>query len=296
MESEASVDNILELALKKGTNWWDGIQGMVPNMVVALVIVLVFWIIAKLSKKLLWKTHNRFSDNQVLRDLFSVTTYYLIMSVGIFIALGVLKLDKAVTSLLAGLGIIGLAISFAFQDIVANFISGIIIAVRQPFKVGDVVKIQGFMGPLVRTNLRVSVVKTWQGQEVYIPNSKVLSNPIINYSVLGELRIDLPVRAHYGDDLEKVEEITKNAIGNMEHVIRKEDMIFTYTDFDSSSVNFEIKYWIKYPISPSFLEMRNRGIKAVRKAFRENGLQVPYPVRKVHMDTPKDDDLAEYVK
>ena len=118
--------------------------------------------------------------------------------------LSILQLDKAVTSILAGAGIIGLALAFAFQDIAANFISGIFISFRKPIKLGDVVKINDYMGKVEQINLRDTIILTFQGQMVIIPNKDVFQSPIENYSLLGRRRLDLVVGVSYGDDLEKV--------------------------------------------------------------------------------------------
>jgi small conductance mechanosensitive channel len=135
------------------------------------------------------------------------------------------------------------------------------------------------MGIVSRTNLRVTVVQTYQGQEVYIPNKDVLSNAITNFSVLGERRIDLAVGVSYGDNLKKVRDLVLQTLQNLEGVIRKEDMIFTYTEFGDSSINFEIKFWIKYPDNPSYLEMRSKSIIAIKDAFDEADITIPFPIR-----------------
>jgi small conductance mechanosensitive channel len=249
--------------------------------------------LAKAGQKLFVKVFNRSSNNQALENLFSTIIYYAILGLGLFIILGILKLDKAVTSLLAGVGVIGLALGFAFQDIAANFVSGIMLAFRKPFAIGDIVKLSDFMGTVSRTNLRVTVVETWQGQEVYIPNKDVLSSPIVNYSILGERRIDLAVGVSYADSLEQVQEIIEKTLKGLEGVIRHDDMIFTYYEFGDSSINFEIKFWIKYPKNPSYLEMRSKAIKAIKKAFDEEGITIPFPIRTLDFGIKGGQTLSE---
>jgi small conductance mechanosensitive channel len=285
-KAEAKVDSLkIEVAepLAQVTNkvlsWWETFIEMIPNMFVAVILFILFLLIAKLIQKAFIKIFKKSSDNEALQNLFATIIYYAVFGLGVFIILGILNLDKAVTSLLAGVGVIGLALGFAFQDIAANFVSGIILAFRKPFTIGEVVKLYDYMGIVTRTNLRVTVVETWQGQEVYIPNKEVLSNPIINFSTLGERRIDLRVGVSYAEDLQQVEELVLQTLKNTDGVIRHEDMIFTYTEFGGSSINFEIKFWIKFPEDPSYLEMRNRAIKAIKKAFDGAGISIPFPIQ-----------------
>jgi len=299
-DTEQKVDSLkqevarpLDQVTDKVMTWWDTFIDMVPNMFVSVILFLIFLLLAKLGQKLFLKVFNKSSNNQALENLFSTIIYYAIIGLGLFIILGILKLDKAVTSLLAGVGVIGLALGFAFQDIAANFVSGIMLAFRKPFAIGDIVELSDYMGTVSRTNLRVTVVETWQGQEVYIPNKDVLSNPIVNYSILGERRIDLAVGVSYADSLEKVQEIIESTLKDMEGVIRHDDMIFTYYEFGDSSINFEIKFWIKYPENPSYLEMRSKSIKAIKKAFDEEGITIPFPIRTLDFGIKGGQTLSE---
>jgi small conductance mechanosensitive channel len=139
----------------------------------------------------------------------------------------VLGLNKALSSILAGIGVIGLAFGFAFQDIAANFLSGIILAFREPFKRGDIIETKDVMGTVTKTNLRDTVIETFQGAKVYIPNKDFLQHSFYNYSALEKRRIDLVVGVSYADDLEKVEDVVLSAIKNLEGVIDKDLMVLT---------------------------------------------------------------------
>ena len=269
----------IEKITGKVETWWDTFLSMLPNMAVAVVLFIIFLVSAKAIQKVFLRLFRRSSANKALENLFGTIVYYVVLGTGLFIILEVLQLDKAVTSLLAGVGVVGLALGFAFQDIAANFVSGIILAFRTPFHIGNIVKISDFMGTVTRTNLRVTVIKTFQGQEVYIRNKDVLQSPIQNFTILGQRRIDLAVGVSYGDDLQKVENLVIKTLKELDGVIRHEDMIFTYTEFGDSSINFEIKFWIEYPDNPGFLNMRSKAIKSIKKAFDDNDITIPFPIR-----------------
>ncbi|ADR20535.1 hypothetical protein MATR_18420 [Marivirga tractuosa] len=283
----------LDIVSNKIETWVEVLVDMIPNMLLSIVLLVLFIVLSRLVRKLFIKIFRKSSDNKALEGLFSTIIYYAMMGIGLFIILDILNLDKAVTSLLAGVGVVGLALGFAFQDIAANFVSGIILAFRKPFMIDDVVVVGDLMGIVSRTNLRVTVIRTYQGQEVYVPNKDVLSNAITNYSILGERRIDLGVGVSYGDDLHKVRDLVLETLQNLEGVIRKEDMIFTYKEFGDSSINFEIKFWIKFPDNPSFLEMRSKAVMAIKDAFDKENITIPFPIRTLDFGIKGGEKLSE---
>ncbi|WKK74569.2 mechanosensitive ion channel family protein [Marivirga salinae] len=283
----------IEAITTKLDTWMEMLVEMIPNMLLSIILFIIFIVLARLVRKLFIKVFQKSSDNKALQNLFATIIHYSMIGIGLFIILDLLNLDKAVTSLLAGVGVIGLALGFAFQDIAANFVSGVILAFRKPFLIDDVVQVGDLMGIVNRTNLRVTVIRTYQGQEVYVPNKDVLSNAITNYSILGERRIDLAVGVSYGEDLHKVHDLVLETLKNLEGVIRHEDMIFTYKEFGDSSINFEIKFWIKFPDNPSFLEMRSKAIMAVKDAFDKDGITIPFPIRTLDFGIKGGQKLSE---
>ncbi|MDY0343898.1 MAG: mechanosensitive ion channel family protein [Lentimicrobium sp.] len=269
----------LSQVIEKIDSWWETFISMIPNMGVAILLLIVFVVLAKLAAKTFKKIFTKTSENKALTSLFTTIIKYTIIGIGLFIILSVLKLDKAVTSILAGVGILGLALGFAFQDIAANFVSGIILAFRTPFSIGDIIKVNDIMGTAMATNLRTTIVKTFTGQEVFVPNKDVLQNPIINYTVLGKRRIDIGVGISYGDDLDKVQAITLETIKKIDGVIDLDNTVFDYEEFGGSSINFNIRFWISYPGEPGYFKVKTDAIKAIKKAFDENDIMIPFPIR-----------------
>lgn len=288
------MEQAIKKVWEKLDSWIDAFISMLPNMALAVALFILFLILARLGRKLFVKIFDKTPvENQALEDLFATIIYNVILGIGIFTILGILHLDKAVTSLLAGVGVLGLALGFAFQDIAANFVSGIILAFRTPFQIGDIIEVNDIMGSVSRTNLRVTVIKSFTGQEVYVPNKDVLQAPIQNYTVLGKRRIDLGVGVSYGDDLDKVETLVKKTVGDMEGIIDKENLIFDYSEFGDSSINFNIRFWVEYPGQPGFLAMRNSAIKKIKAAFDENDITIPFPIRTLDFGIKGGKDLSE---
>jgi small conductance mechanosensitive channel len=290
---EFEIDKPVEKVVSKLDNWIEYFVSMMPNILVSILLMLAFYLLAKMAQKLFFKVFSKTSDNVALQHLFSTIIYYIFIGLGLFIILSVLKLDKAVGTILAGIGVIGLAIGFAFQDIAANFISGIILAFRTPFFIGDVVQIKDQMGTVARTNLRVTIITTFQGQEVYIPNKEVLQSPIINYSILGKRRIDLPIGVSYSEDLEKVQSLVLETVNNVEGVIDKENTIFDYESFGDSSINLNIRFWIEYPDQPGYFKVLTNVIIEIKKAFDKESITIPFPIRTLDFGSKGGTELSE---
>ena len=170
---------------------------MIPNFVVAIIILIASNIIAKLLSRYGNKILGTVSENKVVNKLIVRFITIVVISAGTFIALGVLHLDKTVTSLLTGIGIVGLALSFAFQHTAADVLSGVIVALRSTINVGDLVESNGVFGNVVRVGLRSIRILNVKGQHVEIPNRLFLDNPFKEYSQTGFRRIDVKGENEY---------------------------------------------------------------------------------------------------
>ena len=270
-----SIDQLVE----KLQSWLDQMVLMLPNFVLSILVIIGFVLLAKLSRRLFNKTIRSFSDNVAVNKLLSTVIYLGIITIGIFVALGVLQLSKTVTSLLAGVGVVGLALGFAFQNTAANFISGIFMATRHPINVGDIVEANGFFGTVTMIDMRFTKILSPQGQEVIIPNRTILENPLINYTTTGERRVDLSCGVSYGENLEKVKQVAISAIENhLEHNKDKPvDLIFT--EFGDSSINFTIRFWIGEGCHNDYLQAMSLAIIHLKQAFDQNDISIPFPIR-----------------
>lgn len=268
-----------DLIMQKLTTWLHDFIRLLPNILLSALILVVGFFLAKKVKAVAANLIKRVSHNTTLNSLFTSVFYIFFIGITILIVLRILELDQAVTSVLAGAGIVGLALAFAFQDIAANFISGIFISFRRPLHIGDIVKIKDYMGKVEEINLRDTVIKTFQGQMVIIPNKEVFQNPIENYSLLGKRRIDIQIGISYGDDLEKVKNITLGAVKEIDGLSDEDPTTMFYNQFGDSSINFTIRLWVKTPEQPSFLQVGSEAIMRIKKAYDENNIMIPFPIR-----------------
>ena len=252
---------------------------MLPNFVAALLVLVVFFFIARLIVVLLSKTVFRFSHNVAVNRLIASLTRIIIMTVGLFVALGILDLDKTVTSLLAGVGIVGLAIGFAFKDAIANFLSGIYITLKSTVNVGNIIEFGEHYGTVEEIGLRAIKMRTFQGQEVVIPNRLIFEDVYIHYTVYGERRIDLNVGISYGEDLQHVEDVTLAAIKSIDYLKKDKPVDLYYQEFGDSSINFIIRYWVEFKKQTDYLKAMHDGIKKIKAAYDENDITIPFPIR-----------------
>ena len=283
-EERKAVENfdfpkLTELLFSKIQSWYEAAIKMLPNIALAVIIFIFFVYLSKWARNLFRNLVDRFSANAAINNLFATIVQFIVVAIGIFVALSLLQLDTVVTSLLAGAGIIGLAIGFAFQDLTANFISGVLLAVQRPIKVGDIIKSADHQGFVEKIELRSTVIRTFQGLHVIIPNKDVFQNSLTNYTKTPDMRLDLEVGISYGDSLERVKEITLNAVKGVPHLIKNKEVKLHYTGFGDSSINFVLQMWITYKNNQNLLEARSTAIMAIKKAYDEQDITIPFPIR-----------------
>lgn len=291
------LSNSIDIVYDKVNGWWETSVSMFPNFIVAIIVLVIFYLIAKYIKHLIKKFFQKFYGQSAVINLFSNIVYLSVLTAGLFVALDILDLDKTVTSMLAGLGIIGLALGFAFQEIAANFISGIILSVNKPFTIGDIIEVDGNTGTVEFVSLRTTNIRTFQGQKILIPNKTIFQNAITNYTENGKRRVDLEVGVSYGDDLEKVQKVTLEAINSLDDILKEEAVQFFFTDYGDSSINFVVMFWTEYKKKHSeYMEAKHRAIMAINKAFNANDITIPFPIRTLDFGIKGGEKLSTVIK
>ena len=277
------------------TQWGEQLVSLIPNVALSLLVVIITFIIAKHLRRVVRRRAKSSSLQDTLNTLLSTTSYVVVLAIGFFFALEILQLEKAVTSLLAGAGIIGLALAFAFQDIVSNFVSGIIIAVKGDlFDLHDLVQTGDYFGSVEAIDLRTTTLRVPSGQTVLIPNSDILSNPLTNFSHTGERRVDIECGVGYDDDLADAQSAVKDALHDLACVDDEKGIDFFYDEFGGSSMNFTARFWIDFDQSnKEYLAAKSDAIKAVKTALDEHGFDIPYPIRTIDIDQTTRDVLRD---
>ena len=279
MLSIPSITEAEKLIEEKLGGWFDVVISHIPNFIVAVIIAIIFSFIARLAGKGMKNVLRRSLDSTQIADLMASIFKVIVLSVGVFIALDFMGLKSTVTSLLAGAGIVGLAIGFAFQDMTENLIAGIAMGIRKPFKAGDVIETDNVFGSVHSINLRNTLVESFYGQLILVPNKILFRNVLRNYSTLGVRRIEVPVGISYADDIEKASEVIVDKINQFDFVIRKNETAVYAEGFGDSSINLLVWFWIKYPGEPDFMTVRHKGVVAVKQALDAADISIPFPIR-----------------
>jgi len=279
------IERVINPITNKLDSWFDASIRFIPNMVMALLVLFIFRFLASYLSRVVANLLGKASHNIALVGLISALTKIIIFAAGLFFALGILGLEKTVASLVAGAGVLALAIGFAFQDLTANFISGAFIAIQRPIKVGDIIETNGFNGRVKSIGLRSVKLDNFAGQQVELPSKDIFQKPIVNFTYSGERRVSLDCGVSYNDDLAFVENLTLNTIKNFDFLSAIRPVEFSYTKFGDSSIDFQVQFWIdQVKIGPG--AAKSAAIKAIKKAFDENKISIPYPTRTMEYVPP----------
>lgn len=269
---------------------------LLPNIIIAAIVLVIGLYIAKAIRKLSTTVFNRFTNHQAVTNLFSSFIYLVAIGITLFVTLSVLHLGKAVTSLLAGAGIAGIALAFAFQDIAANFMAGILLSIRRPLSIGHLIKSREIIGKVLSINMRDTLIQTFNGQIVIVPNKDILQNNLENYTLSGKRRFEITVGVSYGEDLEKVKQVAMQAVKKVSALDPNEPPRFFYESFADSSINFILQIWTNSTQQPVFLQARSEAIMLLKKAFDENDITIPYPIRTLDFGVKGGENLSEILK
>ncbi len=273
------MSEIIELLTDKLTGWYKDLVLFLPNFVIAILLIAVLLILARIIRKISHRIISRFTDNIPITNFITSFIHLTVLIMGFLPVLSVLQLDTAVTSLLAGAGVAGLAIGLAFQTPIKNTVSGFIMSYRSFYRVGDWVETNNYYGIIEHIGIRVSHLRLPTGELVIMPNDAIVTNSFKNVSIFGRRAVVLHVGISYGDDLEKVEAVVLEAIKkNVEHNKDQEPEVY-FKEFGDSSINFMLRFWIDKVEEKYYLKIKSDTVKAIKKAFDENDITIPFPIR-----------------
>lgn len=255
---------------------------MVYEILYSLIVVIVAYLfnkliikrsISRMGRKLKLSKHNM----KPLKKVSSTVIYI----VAIIIILGIFGLRGSLTGLLAGAGVIGIVIGMATQDVLSGVISGIVLFLDKPFKIGDRVKIGDMEGDVTDLTLQRTEIKTLDGETLTIPNSSVANDTIINRTDTSQSRLRISIGIDYDSDMDKAFETCQEVFKSNDLILEEPSPRVFTKEFADSSINLELKFWIDWKElqrndkSPKVLksEIRNEMISK----FREAGIDIPYP-------------------
>lgn len=260
-------------------HWLEHGVEMLPNLVLALLVVVLAAFASRWVHHLVHRLLLSVSRNDPISRILAAVAKLGTLTIGLFIALGLLNLDKTVTSLLAGVGVVGLALGFAFQDIAANFMAGFLMALRGPFEPGDLVEVAGHRGHVRHISLRASELETLDGLSILIPNKDIFQAAIVNFTRTTTRRMDLSIGTAYGDDMPTVRKVILGAMGKVPHRDPQREPELFFESFGDSSINFTVRVWLDRSEELPYLEARSEAMIAAKAALDAAELTIPFPIR-----------------
>lgn len=247
----------------------------IPNLLVAILIVIVSYYAGLWFSRLLKRVLDRQNAEPGISHLLSKILQWTIISFGIIAAL---QRFFNVTAFLTGLGIIGFTVGFALQNIMQNFVSGVILLIQQPFKVGDNVGIAGFDGTVLKIGLRTTEMKTLDGRIVFLPNADVLSQPIINYTRADLRRVELNVSVSYDANTDDIRAIILDEIAGVPGFVKAPEPLVLFHTLGASSIDLTLFFWVDTKVK-SNVEAKDIVLTRIKRAFASRKIDVAYPVQ-----------------
>lgn len=244
----------------------------------AVAIFILGFLGAKLVKGILRRMMTSRGVDPAIVVFMSNIAYYVLLVMVLIATIS--KLGIQTTSFVAIIGAAGLAVGLALQGSLSNFAAGFLIIIFRPFKTGDYVNAGGAEGFITAIDIFYTVLKTVDNKVVIIPNSKITSDNIVNFSKQETRRVDHVVGVSYGDDIEKVRSILKRIADEDPRILKDPPVDIFVREFADSSVNFTFRGWVK---TADYWDVFFNNNEKIKKYFDAEGVSIPFPQRDVHL-------------
>lgn len=252
------------------------LQARYGNYALALVVAVAGIVIARTIKNILVRAVEAQKIDHAIGLRLGRVASFVIVLMGLLSALQVAGVK--VTPLLGALGVGGLAVAIAAQEILSNFFAGVIIQVHRPFKVGDQIESLDHQGVVVDIDFRATRIKTFDGVDVHLPNAEVLRHPIGNQTRTRTRRSELSVGVAYDTDLQRAHDVMLLALQEVDTVLDKPVPQVRCEEFGDSSINFKVLYWHE-ATEKTELNARHDVALAVKSALDAAAIEIPFPQR-----------------
>src|SRR4028118_712754 len=260
---------------------WAKIQGMIngaiamlPNIVVALIVFLIFYAIAREIKWLVRRITTKHRHARNLGLVLGRLSQGIIILVGLFIALSIVIPSFKAGDLVQLLGISGVAIGFAFRDILQNFLAGILILLTEPFHIDDQIVFKGFEGTVENIQTRATTIRTYDGRRIVIPNSELFTNSVMVNTAFDKRRMEYDVGIGYGDDIDRAKQLMMEAMHSVDEVLNDPAPDVLLMELAGSTVNIRARWWIAPRRRLEDLSSRDKVLSAIKKKLTANGIDL----------------------
>ncbi|MBW3539846.1 MAG: mechanosensitive ion channel [Planctomycetes bacterium] len=251
-----------------------------PLILLALVMLILTWIVARLSVRAAAAIFHGRLPNDLLRYVAARAVAIPIFILGLYLVLKVAGLTRLAVTVLGGAGVTGLVIGIAFRDIAENFLASILISVQRPFNTGDLVEVAGYTGYVQRVTTRGTLLMTFEGNHVRIPNSTIYKETIVNLTANPFLRLDFTVGIGYDDSIAEAQTIALGVLREHPAVVDEPESMVLVESLGAATVNLRVYLWIDIT-RHSFLKVKSAAIRLVKRALMDAGISLPDESREV---------------
>ncbi|MBT0565052.1 mechanosensitive ion channel [Riemerella anatipestifer] len=275
-----NVGSAWDKTYEKLEDWQQSIFSNIPNFIVAIFVFTVALFLSRIIYRvvvsLLYKTSLQDSAKNVIARMVSIGVIML----GIILVLVVLNLNGVLNTILAGAGVMGLAVGLALQGTLSNTFSGVVLSLVKNIRIGDWVSSNNFSGQIMDIDFRMTTIKDIDNNIVLIPNKLVLDSPIKNASLTPQRRLILTCGVGYESDLDKVKEIVLETVKKtVEYLVEEEEITFLYTSFGDSAIDFELRCMLNVSSGAMVAKQKSNLIMALKKRFDEEKISIPFPIQ-----------------
>ncbi len=257
----------------------DAFYASLPRLAVAVVVFLFFWLVARGVRGLIQRVTPGPTDAPIGIVLGRVATAFLLL-LGVLVGLVVVFPTFTITGLVGALGIGGLALGFAFQDTFSNLLAGVLILLRQPFRVGDEIVSRDYVGAVESIETRATYIRTYDGRRVIIPNSQIYAEPVQVITAYDMVRSEYDLGIGYGDDVETAKAIAREVLAGVEGILPAPAPDVIVQDLAASTVNLRLRWWTDAH-RPAVVHTRDRVLQRVAEAMAAGGIDLPFPTQVV---------------
>lgn len=279
---------------------WEKIQAMsgslivmLPNIVLAVIVFFLFFFAARAFKLVVRRLTRRHRQARNLGMVLGRLSQGVIILLGLFVALAIVLPSFKPGDLVQLLGISGVAVGFAFRDILQNFLAGILILLTEPFQINDQIVFKNFEGTVEEIQTRATTIKTYDGRRVVIPNSELFTNSLMVNTAFENRRLEYDVGIGYGDDIDRAKELILEAIASVDKVLKQPPPEALVMELAESTVNIRARWWISPPRRADALDSRDQVLSAIKKKLTANGIDLPFPTQQIlfHDQTEETDGV-----
>jgi small-conductance mechanosensitive channel len=259
----------------------NGLIVMLPNILLAVIVFTIFFFAGRALKSLVRRLTRKHRQARSLGLVLGRLSQGIIILVGLFVALSIVIPSFKAGDLVQLLGISGVAIGFAFRDILQNFLAGILILLTEPFEIDDQIVFKNFEGTVENIQTRATTIRTYDGRRIVIPNSELFTNAVTVNTAFENRRLEYDVGIGYGDNIDQAKELMLEAVYSVDEVLTDPAPDVLVMELAESTVNIRARWWINPPRRADALDSRDKVLTAIKKKLTANGIDLPFPTQQI---------------